>query len=145
MIKIYGNNPEKQIRYVDFIKDSFHSQVESSGQTKKAKEQRAQQAVEKELLLSKIKKEVKIKNLRVHEYFLDFDTLRKGFCAKNKFRGVLSQLKSPILCRIELSLEEYDFLERLYRNEEDPSKANWFQFSKDINLVFAEDVHLLKL
>lgn len=31
MIKIYGNNPEKQIRYVDFIKDSFHSQVESSG------------------------------------------------------------------------------------------------------------------
>ena len=49
--------------------------------------------VDKDLLLSKIKKEVKIKNLRVQEYFLDFDTLRKGFCAKNKFRGVLSQMK----------------------------------------------------
>lgn len=89
--------------------------------------------VDKDLLLSKIKKEVKIKNLRVHEYFLDFDTLRKGFCAKNKFRGVLSQMK------INLEKEEYDFLERVYENDQDPSKANWHQFSKDINLVFAED------
>lgn len=54
--------------------------------------------IDKDLLLSKIKKEVKIKNLRIHEQFIDFDNLRKGFCAKNKFRGVLSQLK------VELSL-----------------------------------------
>ena len=50
-------------------------------------------SIDRELLMQKIKKEIKIKNLRVQEYFLDFDTLRKGFCAANKFRGVLNQMK----------------------------------------------------
>lgn len=78
----------------------------------------------------------------MHEYFLDFDNLRKGFCAKNKFRGVLSQMKYFYTFRIELTQDEYDFLEKLYENSEDPSKANWHHFSKDINLVFAEDVRI---
>lgn len=50
-------------------------------------------AIDKDLLLLRIKKEVKIKNLRIHEQFIDFDPLRKGYCAANKFRGVLSQHK----------------------------------------------------
>jgi len=89
--------------------------------------------IDQDLLLQKIKKIIKINNLRVHEYFLDFDTLRKGFCASNKFRGVLNQMK------IELSQEEYLFLEKLYQHETDDTKVDWQKFSKEINLVFCED------
>lgn len=61
--------------------------------------------------MQKIKKEIKIKNLRVHEYFLDFDTLRKGSCSSNKFIGVLNQMKYiDYYFRIELSSEEYVLL-----------------------------------
>lgn len=85
------------------------------------------------MLLLRIKKEVKIKNLRIHEQFIDFDPLRKGYCAANKFRGILSQHK------IELSLAEYNFLEDLYRHPQDATKVCWHNFTRDINLVFAEE------
>lgn len=81
----------------------------------------------------RIKKEIKIKNLRIHEQFLDFDPLRKGYCAANKFRGVLS------LHKIELASEEFDFLENLYRHQGDATKVNWSDFTRDMNLVFAEE------
>ena len=71
--------------------------------------------------------------MRIHEQFFDFDPLRKGYCAANKFRGVLS------LHKIELSSEEFDYLENLYRHESDATKVYWSHFTRDVNLVFAEE------
>jgi hypothetical protein len=45
------------------------------------------------VLLEKIKCAVKVKRIRLDEYFKDFDPLRKGILPANKFRGVLSQMK----------------------------------------------------
>jgi hypothetical protein len=45
-----------------------------------------------ELLLDKIRLEVKINRIRAKEYFQDFDPLRKGIVQYNKFRGVLSKM-----------------------------------------------------
>lgn len=45
------------------------------------------------LLLEKIRNEVKVRQLRVADYFRDYDGLRKGLINSNKFRSVLSGMK----------------------------------------------------
>lgn len=70
-------------------------------------------------------------NIRIEEYFRDFDPLRKGTVPLNKFRGILSLMK------IDLQEDQLKTLESVYRFEEDPSKINYFAFVKDINVVFA--------
>lgn len=44
-------------------------------------------------IMDKIKHKVKINRIRLHEFFQDFDTLRKGVCTKAKFRTALDMAK----------------------------------------------------
>jgi len=43
--------------------------------------------------MDEIKNIVKINRLRIGEYFKDYDILRKGIVPKNKFRGIISEMK----------------------------------------------------
>lgn len=61
-------------------------------------------------------------NIRIEEYFKDFDPLRKGTVPMNKFRGIMSLMK------IDLQEGQLKTLEAMYRYEEDPSKLNYSAF-----------------
>jgi len=65
--KIYGDLTLSFIRYVDFIRDSRNQNPEETLKTDKVPHSRTKTSINKELLLSKIKTEVKVKNLRIHE------------------------------------------------------------------------------
>ena len=95
--KMYGTE-SGEINYVNFIKDvepHFFAEFANipddpyagkwGGPHNKGLEQI-------ELLLDKIRLEVKINRIRAKEYFQDFDPLRKGIVQYNKFRGVLSKM-----------------------------------------------------
>jgi hypothetical protein len=71
------------------------------------------------VLLEKIKCAVKVKRLRLNEYFKDFDPLRKGTLPSNKFRSVISQMK------IDLDEEGLFLLESMYKVENDETKVNY--------------------
>jgi Ca2+-binding EF-hand superfamily protein len=63
-----------------------------------------------------------VKRLRLEEYFKDFDPLRKGIMATNKFRGVISQMK------IDLDEESLNLLESMYKLEDDPTRVEYAKF-----------------
>ena len=86
------------------------------------------------VLLEKIKCAIKVKRLRLTDYFKDFDQLRKGILPANKFRGVISQMK------IELDEESLDLLEDIYRVKGDPTKVNYAKFIEDVEIVFTLNV-----
>jgi len=85
-------------------------------------------------LLDKIKNHVKTHQLRVGEYFKDYDPLRKGIIATNKFRGVLSKMK------IELNEHELKALENvfIYSTNEWPHKVDYARFVDEVDLVFTK-------
>jgi hypothetical protein len=86
------------------------------------------------VLLEKIKCAVKVKRLRLGDYFKDFDQLRKGITAANKFRGVISQMK------IELDEECLNLLESMYRVDGDPTRVHYAKFIEDVEIVFTMNV-----
>jgi len=86
--------------------------------------------VDKDVLLNWLKTQVKVNNIRINEYFIDYDSLRKGVLPKNKFRGIMSLMK------LDLQEEQLKTLENEYQDYNDPSKINYQRFIDDINIVF---------
>lgn len=154
IVKYYRSDEDGDIKYVDFINETTPSAFEGtfSGSPTKTTTQPLQVSQEKEktsspyrtsygsgevnlgFLLEKIKNHVKLGQLRVDEYFKDFDPLRKGIITSNKFRGVLSKMK------IELTEEELQALENFYKQpgsaNEYPYQINYVAFVDEISLVF---------
>ena len=94
IIRAYASEDEKDVRYVDFIRDTnvykndmMSSKNDIPGAIKSDIDRRP---VDITVLLDEIKNHVKINRLRLGEYFKDFDTLRRGTIPRNKFRGVIS-------------------------------------------------------
>ena len=71
-----------------------------------------------------------INRLRVKEYFMDFDPLRKGIVQYNKFRGVMSKMN------INLTEEEMILLEKHYLHE--GKLLDYFRFVHDVEIVFTK-------
>ena len=112
IVKYYRSEEDGDIKYVDFINETnpyplegtSSSPLKAATQTSPVKSGtdfypsgspvRTQGgSVDIGLLLEKIKSQVKLGQLRVEDYFKDFDPLRKGIITSNKFRGVLSKMK----------------------------------------------------
>jgi len=113
IVKYYRSDDDGEIKYVNFINDtapdtgSINTQklpeyVQTSPQKSGWQSESLQQSgspgkyggqVDVVILLERIKNHVKLGQLRVDEYFRDFDPLRKGIITSNKFRGVLSKMK----------------------------------------------------
>lgn len=114
VIRYYQAEDNDEVRYVDFITDTnIYSDMVQNSDTgdknqKKEPHQISNEAyksiylglgttktgnIEFDNLLAKIKNHIKINQIRVEDYFKDFDGLRKGVITSNKFRGVLSKMK----------------------------------------------------
>ena len=83
-------------------------------------------------LLFKIKAQIKKERIRLGEFFLDHDLLRKGIIPAQKFRGVLYAQK------IHLTNAEYELLEKHFQVPNDPTKVNYVEFNEDIEKIFTE-------
>lgn len=95
IIKNYGNE-KNDIKYLDFINDASPSKGQpvafdpfatKSTYTPHYSSSNAQSGIED--LLFSIKAQIKKERIRLGEFFLDHDLLRKGNVPKSKFRGVL--------------------------------------------------------
>ena len=91
-----GTSPTKQPTQSAQFSPQKQSQPtfqQASSPTRSLQQTTTSGFVDIRLLLEKIKNHVKLGQLRVDEYFKDFDPLRKGIITSNKFRGVLSKMK----------------------------------------------------
>ena len=82
--------------------------------------------------MSKIKHQIKKDRIRLGEFFLDHDILRKGCLPAQKFRGVLYSQK------IQLTNEEFESLENAFRMPNDQTKVNYVLFNEEIEKIFTE-------
>lgn len=94
LVKTYGNN-QNDIRYLEFINDANPNKGVitpdplASKSTYMSQTQNFKGEEDMEALIFKIKAQIKKDRIRLGEFFLDHDMLRKGNVAAQKFRGVL--------------------------------------------------------
>jgi Ca2+-binding EF-hand superfamily protein len=80
--------------------------------------------------MDKIKNTVKIKRIRLSEFFEDFDPLRKGTCTKAKFRTALD------MANLNLRAEEFDVLEKYFNVPEEEDKVFYKDLIEEVETVF---------
>lgn len=74
---------------------------------------------------------VVMKRVRIEEFFLDFDKLRRGKVTKNQFEQILSMLN------FNLTKEEFNQLTEKYKTPNDPEyMVNYKDFCATINAAF---------
>jgi len=71
-----------------------------------------------------------MKRVRIEQFFLDFDKLRKGHVTKNQFNSILSQLN------FNFTREEYDSLAARYETNDPERFFNYVAFVASINKAF---------
>jgi hypothetical protein len=83
-------------------------------------------------LMTKVKNIIKKDRIRLHEFFIDHDTLRKGYVAAQKFRSVLHSQK------LFLTTEEYERLEAHYALPKDRGLVNYVDFIEETDFIFTD-------
>jgi len=78
----------------------------------------------------RIRATVVMKRIRIEEFFLDFDKLRKGRVTKNQFFSILCQLG------FNLTNEEFASLHQRYRTDDPEQFFNYPAFVASINKAF---------
>ena len=73
---------------------------------------------------------VVMKRIRIEEFFLDFDKLRRGKVTKNQFQSILSMLN------FSLSFDELDSLAAKYKTADPEYMFNYKAFCANINAAF---------
>ena len=73
---------------------------------------------------------VVMKRVRIEQFFIDFDKLRKGHVTKKQFYSILSQLN------FNFTQEEYDALAAKYETNDPEKFFNYVAFSASINKAF---------
>jgi len=71
-----------------------------------------------------------MKRVRIEEFFIDFDKLRKGKVTKNQFQSILSMLN------FNLTKYEFDSLAAKYRTADPEEMFNYKDFCACINGAF---------
>ena len=135
--KIYGNE-QNDIQYLNFINDAnpfkgglvIDPLATKSSYTPNQGKYDGMSTLHE--LLFKIKAQIKKERIRLGEFFLDHDLLRKGIIPAQKFRGVLYAQK------IHLTNAEYELLEKHFEVPSDPTKVNYIEFNEDIEKIFTE-------
>lgn len=113
LTKIYGNE-QNDIQYLDFINDANPFKGNFIGDPLATKtsyipnQGNYKGSDSLNDLLFKIKSQIKKERIRLGEFFLDHDLLRKGTIPAQKFRGVLYAQK------IMLTDAEYELLEKYF-------------------------------
>lgn len=71
-----------------------------------------------------------MKRVRIEQFFIDFDKLRKGHVTKNQFSSILSQLN------FNFTKAEYDQLASKYETSDPERFFNYVAFCESINKAF---------
>mgnify|MGYP003323576629 CR=1 FL=1 len=71
-----------------------------------------------------------MKRVRVEEFFLDFDKLRKGKVTKTQFESIMSMLN------FNLTKEEFNSLAEKYKTNDPEYMFNYKAFCASINAAF---------
>ena len=82
--------------------------------------------------MTKVKNIIKKDRIRLQEFFIDHDTLRKGYLAAQKFRSVLHSQK------LFLTSEEYGRLENHFALPSDKGLINYVQFCDATDYIFTD-------
>eukprot|EP00736_Rhodelphis_marinus_P014185 Rmarinus@m.24293 len=88
---------------------------------------------EAERAMTKLKHEVVNRRLRVHEFFVDFDPLRKGFVSPAVFRRNLRTLLDN---KFKLSEEDVQAVIAAYSTGDSPTEFCWMDWADDVDSVF---------
>lgn len=72
-----------------------------------------------------------MKQIRLKEFVLDFDNLRKGTVTKDQFKRLMMQ------CTVSLNPAEFDTLMSVY--EEADGRVNYRDFINDMDRVFTQN------
>lgn len=86
-------------------------------------------------ILRRIQAEVTLKRIRIREFFLDFDGLRKNIVTGEQFRRVLASLN------LQLSNNDYKEIVAAYRVYPQGSReerVKWMDFCEDVDLVYTK-------
>lgn len=95
--------------------------------------------------LEKIKHKVKNNRIRIGEFFVDFDSLRKGYVNKAKFRTALDMAKYFLITfyiiflnnfSFGLNNEEYKFLEEAFLDQTDSNRVMYKALVEEVEKVF---------
>lgn len=73
-----------------------------------------------------------MKRIRIEEFFIDFDKLRRGKVTKNQFDSILSILN------FNLSRYEFDSLSQKYKTNDPEYMINYKDFCLTINTAFTQ-------
>ena len=133
VVQIYGTD-QNEVKYMEFINDGNPFKTQADEVAKKAqyvgKVNTFRGVEEFDALIFKLKAQIKKDRIRLHEFFQDHDTLRKGTVTSQKFRGVLYTQK------IYLTNEEFETLEQYFAVPGDPTKVNYVAFNETIEEIF---------
>lgn len=133
IVNIYGTD-NNEVKYLEFINEANPFRQTQTDETKKlqyvGKINVFTGESELDKLLFKLKAQIKKERIRLHEFFLDHDLLRKGVITCQKFRGVLFSQK------IQLTNEEFELLERAFGVPGDATRVNYVQFNDRIDEIF---------
>lgn len=81
-------------------------------------------------VLERIRAEVVMKRIRIREFFLDFDTLRKNVVTKDQFLRIVKNYN------IGLPQEELELLCRHYSVGDADNRVRWMDFCEDVDKVW---------
>ncbi len=138
LIAHYKEQTSGDVMYMIFLHDAWPEkyQLESGklAATTAVKFGESMASTEKELpldkLMTKVKNVVKQRQIRVEEFFLDHDSLRKGDVSVGKFKSCLDMLK------MDLKAEDYETLIKAFKSQHDPAMVNYAKFIDEINRIF---------
>ena len=137
LVRVYGNK-QGDIEYLKFVNDTnvlqYHINEPYTGMksTYRATDTDFTGASSDDLLLKKVKDQVKRDRIRIGEFLKDHDPLRKGLLEATKFRTTLYAQK------IQLTTEEYTRLEDLFRDKADSRLIRYADFNKLIEDIFTD-------
>lgn len=75
----------------------------------------------------RIRSIVVMKRVRIEEFFIDFDKLRKGRVTRNQFKGILSSMN------FSLTDDEFNSLADKYKTNDPECFFNYVDFVHSIN------------
>ena len=78
----------------------------------------------------RIRSFVVMKRVRIEEFFIDFDKLRKGRVTRNQFKGILSSMN------FSLTDDEFNSLAAKYKTDDPEVFFNYVDFCHSINKAF---------
>jgi len=78
----------------------------------------------------RIRSIVVMKRVRIEEFFIDFDKLRKGRVTRREFKSILSSMN------FNLTDDEFDCLANKYKTNDPEVFVNYVDFCKSINKAF---------